>query len=507
TGNMILLDEDFNMRYTGSLSQIKGRGNSTWAFTDKKSYQIKLEKKESLIYPGMKKEKSKTWLLLANPFDPTLIRNDLTYSFAKELGLSGSPDSVPVDLYYDGEYRGSYLLCEKISVGSGRVEIDDLEGDIEEANPGIDDFDDLPTSIGTNKYGNEIKWVEGLVDPVDSSGGYLFELDDAYYGLEKSYFVTGDGTAFVSKSPEYLSRSQVEYISGFVEEIIRCIKNGGVNRETGKGLFDYIDKDSFTKYFFVQDWSKNADSFISSTFFYKPAGEDKLYAGPVWDCDASFGIRSNINTFASSQGWLARGFAKDLIDIPAFRQALKSTYETEISPVLFSTLLGTVGGIYVEPFGSYVSKLSQSSSMNYVLWSFNDCMGTFSLASSYWENVDNMHTWMWSRSSWIDEEILREDFAGDVSADTGLGYGAVYDAAYYTANNPDVAAAYGDSDREGTFSHFLNFGMAEGRRANETFDVNRYKATYIDLRDAFGDDNRAYYRHYIEYGQFEGRVA
>ena len=507
TGKMVLLGEGLDVRYSGKLTQIKGRGNSTWAFTDKKSYQIKLDKKASLIFPEASGEKSKTWLLLANPFDPTLIRNNMTYSLAKELGLSGSPDSIPIDLYYDGEYRGSYLLCEKVAIGSGRVEINDLEGDIEKANPNVDDFDDLGVSTDLNRYGNEMQWVEGLADPDDISGGYLLELDDAYYRLEKSYFRTSDGSAFVSKSPEYLSRNQMTYISEFVEEVIQCVKNGGVNKETGKGLFEYIDKDSFTKYFFVQDWSKNADSFISSTYFYKPAGEDKLYAGPIWDCDASFGIRSDVSIFSSPQGWLSRGFAKDLIEVSLFRKALRETYEQEIRPSLYSTLLGTTNGLYVKPFGSYISQLAYSSSMNYVLWEFDDCMGTFFPAASYWENVDNMFSWITSRSAWIDDEILDESFTGSVSASTGLGYGAVYDAAYYGKNNPDVVDACGEGNSEGIFEHFIHFGMAEGRRANETFDVFRYRTSYADLRSAFGDDLKAYYEHYIEYGQFEGRSA
>ena len=507
TGKMVLLGEGLDVRYSGKLTQIKGRGNSTWAFTDKKSYQIKLDKKASLIFPEASGEKSKTWLLLANPFDPTLIRNNMTYSLAKELGLSGSPDSIPIDLYYDGEYRGSYLLCEKVAIGSGRVEINDLEGDIEKANPNVDDFDDLGVSTDLNRYGNEMQWVEGLADPDDISGGYLLELDDAYYRLEKSYFRTSDGSAFVSKSPEYLSRNQMTYISEFVEEVIQCVKNGGVNKETGKGLFEYIDKDSFTKYFFVQDWSKNADSFISSTYFYKPAREDKLYAGPIWDCDASFGIRSDVSIFSSPQGWLSRGFAKDLIEVSLFRKALRETYEQEIRPSLYSTLLGTTNGLYVKPFGSYISQLAYSSSMNYVLWEFDDCMGTFFPAASYWENVDNMFSWITSRSAWIDDEILDESFTGSVSASTGLGYGAVYDAAYYGKNNPDVVDACGEGNSEGIFEHFIHFGMAEGRRANETFDVFRYRTSYADLRSAFGDDLKAYYEHYIEYGQFEVTIA
>ena len=43
-------------------------------------------------------------------------------------------ENALVNLYYDGEYRGCYLLSEKVEVGSGRVDITDLEELNEEAN-------------------------------------------------------------------------------------------------------------------------------------------------------------------------------------------------------------------------------------------------------------------------------------------------------------------------------------------------------------------------------------
>mgnify|MGYP001151702290 FL=1 len=49
--------------------------------------------------------------------------------------------------------------------------------------------------------------------------------------------------------------------------------------------------------------------------------------------------------------------------------------------------------------------------------------------------------------------------------------------------------------------------MKEGRQANETFSLSVYKDRYIDLRRAFGKNNKAYYMHYICNGIKEGRKA
>jgi hypothetical protein len=186
-GEVYMYDENFGQIYHGSVESIKGRGNTTWLFTDKKSYQIKLDKKADLLDPAEGSQKAKKWILLANPYDPTLMRNYMIYSFGKEIGLENTPEGKPVDLYYDGVYRGSYYLCEKVEIGDGRVEIDELEKAVEKANPDVD-FDSLEEVTGTTSKGLEAKYEAGITNPEDISGGYLVELDSIYYTEEKSWF-------------------------------------------------------------------------------------------------------------------------------------------------------------------------------------------------------------------------------------------------------------------------------------------------------------------------------
>lgn len=47
--------------------------------------------------------------------------------------------------------------------------------------------------------------------------------------------------------------------------------------------------------------------------------------------------------------------------------------------------------------------------------------------------------------------------------------------------------------------------MREGRRGNDTFDVAAYRNKYADLQQAFGNDWKGYYGHYVQYGRAEGR--
>ena len=72
---------------------IKVRGNST-AMTAKKSFTFKFDKKQDLFGMG----KSKKWVLLANAFDPTLLRSYVAFDLAQELGLEYTSRQKIVDV-------------------------------------------------------------------------------------------------------------------------------------------------------------------------------------------------------------------------------------------------------------------------------------------------------------------------------------------------------------------------------------------------------------------------
>jgi hypothetical protein len=65
-------------------------------------------------------ESTRTWVLLANHTDPSLMRNKLTYDLARAVNLPYSPESRFVDVKIndvDGEHvLGNYLLTEKTEV-------------------------------------------------------------------------------------------------------------------------------------------------------------------------------------------------------------------------------------------------------------------------------------------------------------------------------------------------------------------------------------------------------
>ena len=105
-----------------------------------------------------------------------------------------------------------------------------------------------------------------------------------------------------------------------------------------------------------------------------------------------------------------------------------------------------------------------------------------------------------------------DSLTGAVVSQGGTDYSPVYDFDFYTSNNGDVLSAFTTVrgglrfvDDAAVLRHFINCGMAEGRRGNESFDVYGYRNRYMDLRKAFGLNLKNYYMHYLNCGIKEGR--
>ena len=106
--------------------EIKGRGNSTWREYEKKAYQIKFDNKTSVMDMG----KAKKWVLLANASDDSMMRTKLVYDMAENMDMDFVCDMKYVDLWIEGEYRGTFLLGEKVEPGSTRLDLENDSGAI-----------------------------------------------------------------------------------------------------------------------------------------------------------------------------------------------------------------------------------------------------------------------------------------------------------------------------------------------------------------------------------------
>lgn len=105
----------------------------------------------------------------------------------------------------------------------------------------------------------------------------------------------------------------------------------------------------------------------------------------------------------------------------------------------------------------------------------------------------------------IEKQLLIENNQNRDFIYANENYKAVFDPYYYYYSYTDLWGKYQVNDIEGLFEHFISVGMKEGRRANDFFSPEYYKAKYTDLQDAFGENWEEYFKHYIEFGISEGR--
>lgn len=365
TGRMVMIKENGETVYNGALTQIKGRGNSTWKEV-KKPYQIKTEIKTDLLETGNSENASKTWVLLANYLDPSLLNNSFALNLGKEMGMKTNIENTYVDLYYDGEYRGSYLLSEKVEVGSGRVDIESLEDKNTAANESIV-IEDLPINTDTTASGAFYTYCDGMTSPEDITGGYLIEMDYKDRAEEEiCYFRTSRGQYVVVKSPEYASKEEMDYIASLYQEYEDAVYNGGINPVTGKAYSDYVDAESIACYYIVNELSKSRDFFGSSAYLYKNAGEDRMYMGPLWDYDLGFGkSRYENNEEEPVQGMSVyrEEMGIKLFQIKDFKMLINDLYSSKFYPYLTEYFKDAESGNY-----SVKEYVSVSAKYNALMW-------------------------------------------------------------------------------------------------------------------------------------------
>ena len=353
--NYIMISEGkINAKQTGT---IKLRGNSSIR-SEKKPYAVNLEEKTNILdMPA----KAKKWILVPNMFDKTLLRNLLGYQMSFIFGLKFTPSCRYIDLIINGNFRGNYLICDKIEVSKQRLDLDKMD--------------------------------ETCVEEPEISGGYLIEGQGSRRKGDPSIFKTSQGISYTYKYPEYedLTEEQKEYITKKFDE---------VEAEILKGKADSIDLESFARYFLIEDFSANQDEIFNSFFIFKERGDDKLYFGPVWDFDLAFDNAQILyptnekKNFAYKFG-LSNGSAakllSQLLSNEVVLQKVKDTWIEMTNTVFTKEIIRD----YIDEQVEYIN---ESQKLNFMKWDVLSskqfmeavCRGTFQAEIDYLkEFVDN----------------------------------------------------------------------------------------------------------------------
>ena len=366
---MRLYTPEGEILWAGEVDALNGRGND-WLI-GKKSYSLQLSAGTDLLGMGQ----AEKWILQANAFDMSHLRNKMVYDFAGAGGLAYSPQSEWVDLYLNGEYAGLYLLCERNELQEQRI------------------------------------WPEG-------DEKYLVSMD-VQWRLEENArpFVTTDsGYAFRIHSSQ-IDDNRLRQRLQSVENAISA--EDGRDPLTGKHWTELIDLDSWARKYLVEEIFGNGDGGAISQYFYAGSADGLLYAGPVWDFDVSMGnflspdvtdprsifagrprVRSNI-----SLSWFYELYRQE-----AFYDRVTELYREEYLPLL-ETFLSV-------QLDEYVWKIAQSASVNQLRWSGSDASQVTAA-----EDAENIRAFLEQRIVFLNQLWLEQETFCRVLVDTNDGHG------------------------------------------------------------------------------------
>ena len=250
--------------YTGA-TEIRGRGNSTWTL-DKKPYRLRLESKAPLM--GMPSDRH--WVLLANAYDNSQLRNVAAFALAGETSLGWVPRMRHVEVILNGQYEGVYLLGEHLRVAPHRIDIDEMESD------------DL---VG-----------EAL------TGGYNLEIDlRLERNNEPGFRSSTYHVPIVVKDPDPAAPQQMDYVRNLINDFEAALASEQF-ADAAVGYRAHVDVASWIDYYLVAEVTRQQDAFLASTFLNKGRGE-QLRFGQVWDFDLSAGREAGVPSIARTDGW------------------------------------------------------------------------------------------------------------------------------------------------------------------------------------------------------------
>lgn len=342
-----------------SAAKIRGRGNTTWEWAEKKPYKIKFEEPVSVL--GM--ERGKTWVLLANFADKSLIRNYVALECAKVLdNIDCYATQYPVDVYINGEYAGIYTLGQQVEKGQNRLYIQEDAGNV--------------------------------------NTGFLLELGvsrESGHPVFSSSILRNVGVL----EPANADEQTLTYIQNYVNVADNAVK-----------LMDqyenYIDVPSLIDWFIMTELSYNADScFRRSVFMTKGAGQ-KLKMSQVWDFDLAFG-----NSVADQQryeewacltndgGYVHYNWMCQLMQDDTFVAQLRERWN-HVKDALLETAITSLEEGY--------RLTAPSADDNFALWDILFARVGMQpeavvLCYTHERQVEYLRTFIETRWNWIDQEL------------------------------------------------------------------------------------------------------
>ena len=341
---------------------IRERGNASRSFP-KKPWRIKFDHKQKVLAAPVK---AKKWTLINNYGDKTLMRNLLAFELSRRMGMPYTPYAAAVDVLLNGEYKGTYQLCDQIQIHKGRVDITEMTAE------------DISGEALT--------------------GGYLIEID-AYASQEASWFNSSKGNPVTIKSPDEdsITYEQSNYIKNYFNKMEKQWRT-------------YLDLNTFLRHFLVGELSGNTDTYWS-VYMYKERNDDLIYTGPVWDFDLAFENDNRTYPVNSNTDYIYRTNGSCTGNMRSFVNSIvisDSEAKAQLVEIWDSV---RQGGLNEESMTEYIDRweeaLQQSQRLNFLRWLIMNqkVHQNPKIWGSFEAEVQNVRRFMQERIAWMDKRL------------------------------------------------------------------------------------------------------
>jgi len=352
---------------------IRIRGNST-ANTVKNPYNIKFAEKQTIL--GI--EGTRKWVLIANLFDKTLMRNKLAYDFSAIAGVPVALETAFVEVYLDGEYKGCYVLSQPVS--------------------------------------------DGIVD-IDVTKDEMLLERNGYYNLDAAgvtfNYTPVQGIRFVPIQPEH--GFETDRQKSMIKNLLSRVELSAISGDRDR-IEKNIDVDSFVAMYVCEELMKDIDIFHGSTYFYYK--NEKMYSGPIWDMDLSMG------NVSYSAGWGDDKYAKyhnmrvngsmrgngerndsttgTWAHVDFYGYLMKADWFFELAKAKYKELIPAIENMYQDGgmIDSYIEEAGNAFHRNYELGGYNMRIKYFYCEydepfSTFEKNVEFLKEWLEARDTWL----------------------------------------------------------------------------------------------------------
>ncbi len=321
------------------------------------------------------------WVLYAPLiYDRALINNALAYEVSNQVGrYAVRTRFCEMYLSYDdtfsaSDYVGLYIFMEKIKRGPDRVDVEELDPDVDHE-PAL-------------------------------AGGYMLKIDrpdpgDSGFRTSRGNPTYGDGTlCYVDPKEDEITSVQSAWIRGYLDDFEDALY-GANFAHPQTGYAQYIDVESWIDHNLLNMLFMNVDALRLSTFIHKKRG-GKLEMGPLWDFDRA--MDSTDSRDNNPQSWHGTGDGTDYLnyvwwnrlfeDVNFWQKYIDRWYDLRNGGPFGTTQMNAT-------IDAMADEIREAQERNYDRWSsYGPRYGSFQ------GEIDHLQDWLETRSTWIDNQFV-----------------------------------------------------------------------------------------------------